>query len=122
MKKSLFASISIQFVNKAVQDAIRRCERIVVVGSSDEYQTIYFFTGQKSYFRYYTIDLNAIDPIVPKRFQQAKRNFYDEVLRREPLAQAVSRVEASQLLNSYCNAPAVSNAPLVQWVKGLLVN
>jgi hypothetical protein len=128
MRKSSFASISIQFVNKAVQDAIRRCERIVVVGPSDEYEKIYFFTGKKNYFRYYTIDLTAIDSTVPKRFQQAKRGFYDEVLSREPLAQAVTRIEASQLLNTNStnqlapNLPTIkSNSALVQWVKGLLI-
>ncbi|WP_338875364.1 hypothetical protein WBJ53_07055 [Spirosoma sp. SC4-14] len=127
MEKSSFASISIQYLNKAVQDAIRRCEQIVVVGSSDEYQKIYFFTGRKNYFRYYSVDLNASDNTVPKRFQQAKRAFYDEVLRKEPSARAVSRVEACDLLNTYLphNTPQdssilKSNTVLTQWVKGLL--
>ncbi|GAB3887225.1 hypothetical protein [Spirosoma agri] len=129
MKSPLFASISIQFVNKAVQDAIRRCEQIVVVGSSDEYQKIYFFTNRKNYFRYYTIDLNAMDTTVPKRFQQAKRGFYDEILRKEPLAQAVTRIEACQLLNKFATGPSIdttsfikSNKALMQWVKNLLVS
>jgi hypothetical protein len=127
MKNPSFANIGIQFVNKAVQDAIRRCERIVVVGSSDEYQKIYFFTGQKSYFRSYTIDLKVTDNIVPKRFQQAKRETYEEVLRNEPLAQAVNRVQASHLLTTYSTSSAVqspsamkSNMTLMRWVNGLL--
>lgn len=123
MEKSSFASISIQYLNKAVQDAIRRCEQIVVVGPTDEYQKIYFFTGRKNYFRYYSVDLNAADNTVPKRFQQAKRAFYDEILRKEPSARAVSRVEACDLLNTYVpedTAQDSSNTVLTQWVKGLL--
>jgi hypothetical protein len=122
MKKTSFAGINIQFLNKAVQDAIRRCERIVVVGPSDEYQKIYFFTGKKNYFRYYSIDLRAIDNVVPKRFQQSKRDFYDEVLRKEPFARAVDKGEAIKLFSiSGQEAPVTaSNIELVHWVKDLL--
>ena len=128
MRQLPFASTNIHFVKKAVQDAIRRCERIIVVGSSEEYQKIYFFTGRKNYWRYYTIDLNAMDTLVPKRFQQANRTFHDEVLHGEPLAHTVNRAEASKLLDVCSNEELVSAAPVTkpntalrQWVKTLLV-
>lgn len=128
MRQLPFASTNIHFVRKAVQDAIRRCERIIVVGSSEEYQKIYFFTGRKNYWRYYTVDLNAVDTLVPKRFQQANRTFHDEVLHSEPLAHTVNRAEASKLLDVcsteklvHTTLVAKSNTALIQWVKALLV-
>lgn len=113
---------SFSFIRPVVQNLLRRCQKIIVVGPSTDYYKIYFFTDD---YRCFKIELkrdagHGLDNVIPKSFSTGGKRYYDELTSYE-LSQAVTPSEAGQLLSNCPYQPAsIPNALVFRWVKYLL--